>query len=155
MEEMHSKGKVRNLGLSNFGPEQLVDVMSFSKIKPCVNQIENHPYLNRNEFVKFMKKIGIVITAHSPLGSGDRPESLKSGLEPSVILLNNSVIAKIAEKHQITSAQVLIRFQLERGVSAIPKSVTFQRIKSNIDVFNIKLDHDDMREINGLNLDFH
>lgn len=102
-----------------------------------------------------MQKHGIVVTAYSPLGSGDRPDAVKKGHEPPQTLLSNDTVNAIASKHSKSAAQVLIRFHVDRGVSVIPKSVNKTRIESNFDVSDFSLDEEDMNSLLSLNVDFH
>lgn len=155
MEEMYNEKLVKNLGLSNFSPEQVVDVYSSATIKPSVIQFESHPYLNRTEVIEFLQSLGIIVTAHSLLGSGDRPDGVKSGVEPEVTLLNHPVVNKIALEHHVTPAQVLIRYQIQRKCCAIPKSVNIDRIKSNINVFHFQLTQSNIEQLKGLENGFH
>ncbi|CAG5082264.1 Similar to akr1a1a: Aldo-keto reductase family 1 member A1-A (Danio rerio) [Cotesia congregata] len=144
MEGVCEKGLTKNIGLSNFNSEQIERVLKSCKIKPVTNQIECHPYLCQQQLTKFCKDRGIVITAYSPLGSPDRPWA-KPG-DP--ILLEDKKLIEISKKYNKTPAQVVIRYQLDRGHVVIPKSVTKARIMENAQVFDFKLTPEDIAYIN-------
>jgi alcohol dehydrogenase (NADP+) len=148
MENLVEKGLCRHIGVSNFSCQKLASLMASSRLKPEMNQIELHPYLQQPAMLDYCHKNGIHLTAYSPLGSGDRPAAFKSADEP--ILLQDSVIAKIAGHHGITEAQVLLTWAINRGTAAIPKSVDPRRIEQNLRSRNALLTQADMQEINQL-----
>ena len=132
LEDMYADGKIRAIGISNFYPDRMVDLASFSRIKPMVNQVETHPFNQQIEAQEWMKKYGIQIEAWAPFGEG------RGGL------FTNETIAKIAAKHNKTVAQVILRWELQRGIVVIPKSVHIERMEQNLDVFDFKLTEEDM-----------
>ncbi|KFV68517.1 Alcohol dehydrogenase [NADP(+)], partial [Dryobates pubescens] len=138
---------VKALGLSNFNSRQIDDVLSVATVKPAVLQVECHPYLAQNELIAHCQKRGLVVTAYSPLGSPDR--TWKHPDEP--VLLEEPGIKKLAEKYSKSPAQIILRWQVQRKVVAIPKSVTPARIQQNIQVFDFSLTEEEMNHIGSLN----
>jgi aldehyde reductase len=148
MEELHKAGKVKSIGLSNFNSEQITRILKEGSIRPVMNQVECHPYLNQNQLLKFCKEKQIALTAYCPLGSPDRPAQMKAKDEPT--LLDHPVIKELAEKHKKTPGHILIKFQVQRGVVVIPKSVTPARIEANLNVFDFELSDEDLSKLNAL-----
>merc|ERR1711862_461360 len=131
---------VKDIGLSNFNSVQIQDILDKGKIKPATNQVECHPYFNQEKLNNFCKEKGFVLTAFSPLGSPARPWA-KAG-EPS--LLDDPKIQEVAKKYGKTSAQVILKFNVQRGIAVIPKSVTPARIDQNLDILDFELSTEDM-----------
>lgn len=152
MEKAQKDGLVRSIGVSNFTQTKLKDLMDKAEIMPAVNQVEIHPYLAQNDLVEFCRANQIIVTAYAPLGSGDRPDTMKEAGEPS--LLADQVVADIAKKNSATPAQVLIAWGLARGLVEIPKSVQFDRIEENLGALNVTLDDDDMKRLNAIDETF-
>ncbi len=150
MEVLVDKGLCRHIGVSNFSVTKLKTLMDGARLKPAVNQIELHPYLQQPQMLDFCSKNGIHLTAYSPLGSPDRPSMLKAKDEPS--LLENQTIKTIAERSGSTPAQVLISWAIHRGTSVIPKSVNPARMQHNLVAAGASLTEEDMQEIARLDL---
>ncbi|MQX35660.1 aldo/keto reductase [Roseospira navarrensis] len=148
MEGLVDAGLTRHIGVSNFGIAKLKTVMEGARIRPEMNQIELHPYLQQPEMVAFCRDAGLHLTAYAPLGSSDRPDVLRAEDEP--VLLEDPTIAAIAERHGVTPAQVLIAWALHRGTAVIPKSVKPARIAQNLAAVDVSLSEQDMAEIAGL-----
>uniref|UniRef100_A0A4X1W9W8 Aldo-keto reductase family 1 member A1 n=2 Tax=Sus scrofa TaxID=9823 RepID=A0A4X1W9W8_PIG len=130
LEALVAKGLVRALGLSNFSSRQIDDVLSVASVRPAVLQVECHPYLAQNELIAHCQARGLEVTAYSPLGSSDR--AWRDPNEP--VLLEEPVVRALAEKYNRSPAQILLRWQVQRKVICIPKSVTPSRILQNIQV---------------------
>ena len=143
MEKAQKDGLVKAIGVSNFGKNNLQHIIDECEIIPAVNQIELHPYLQQKELIEFCKKNMITITAYSPLGSG------KHLNEPNV--LEDKIIKEIAQKLNITPAQVILSWHINQEIAVIPKSVHESRLRENIAALNILLDNDDIKKISSLN----
>ena len=142
MENCLDAGLTRHIGVSNFNISKLNEIMKSASIAPEMNQVEMHPFLPQNKLVNFCRKNGILLTAYSPLGSGDRSESIKKPDEPS--LLENIQIKKLAEEKGVNPAQVLIAYSVARGIAVIPKSINKDRIAQNLDSINVELSEKEM-----------
>jgi diketogulonate reductase-like aldo/keto reductase len=136
-EELYAEGRVRSIGVSNFQPAHLQRLFDETESVPAINQIELHPWLQQSELRAFHGEHGIVTEAWSPLATGGD-------------FLANPVIVNIAKKHDITPAQVILRWHLDLGNVVIPKSVNKDRMVSNLDLFEISLDDDDTAQITAL-----
>ncbi|XP_023242823.1 aldose reductase-like isoform X2 [Centruroides sculpturatus] len=147
MEECHKRGYVRSIGISNFNISQIKRLWENANIKPVMNQVESHPYLNQLELLEFCNRLNIKVTAYCPLGAPYRYGS-KPGEKN---LLEDPKLKEIASKYNKTTAQVALRYQIQRGVIVIPKSSNKERLKSNIEIFDFQLSQDEMKAIEGLN----
>ncbi|PNE38217.1 MULTISPECIES: aldo/keto reductase [Streptomyces] len=136
-EKIYSEGRAKAIGVSNFFPAHLERLLGETSVVPAVNQIELHPQLQQAESRAFHARHGIATEAWSPLGQGKG-------------LLTDPTIAKIADKHGRTPAQVVLRWHLQVGNVVIPKSATPSRIRENFDVFGFELDGEDLSAVAGL-----
>jgi len=134
--QLHSEGRAKSIGVSNFAAEHLKRIIGETGVTPVLNQIELHPDFQQRALREIHEELGIKTQSWSPLGQGQ--------------LLDNAVIGKIAGKHGRTPAQVIIRWHIDNGLIVIPKSVTPSRIAENFKVFDFKLDADDLKEIDTL-----
>ena len=138
-EKLYKDGRVRAIGVSNFLVHHLEDLIATAEIKPMVNQVEFHPHLTQEDLRAYCKKEGIQLEAWSPLKQGQ--------------LLDNPVLKEIAEKHNKSVAQVILRWDLQHGVVTIPKSIKEHRIIENSSIFDFELSAEDMERIDQLNQD--
>lgn len=152
MEAAVQSGLTRHIGVSNFSAKKIRDLIPHCKIKPEVNQVELHPLLQQPELVEYCVSQGIRMTAYSPLGSSDRPDFVKAPGSP--VLLDNPVIRSIADSRGCTPAQVLLAWHVQRGISAIPKSVTPSRLRENLAAAEIELSPADIERIAGLDQNY-
>ncbi|TKB07253.1 aldo/keto reductase [Desulforhopalus sp. IMCC35007] len=148
MEQLVEKGLCKHIGVSNFSIAKLKTLIETAKQPPEMNQIELHPYLQQAAMLKYCAANNIHLTAYAPLGSADRPARLKTKNEP--ILLEDPVIIKIAKEHNATPAQILISWAIHRETVVIPKSITPERIKQNLEATKIVLSAANMTEIEKL-----
>jgi len=147
MEKLVDLGLVKNIGVSNFNSLQIQDILDNCKMVPATNQVECHPHLNQAKLMDFCRERGIVLTAYSPLGSPGVRVNMK---DPLPNLLEDPKIKEIGDKFGKTAAQVMLRFQVQRGVVVIPKSVTPSRIEQNLDICDFALSQEDMEYITSL-----
>ncbi len=136
MEELYEEGKIKSIGLSNFMPHHIEELMETAKIKPMVNQIEVHPGWTQLDVVNYCNKHDILVEAWSPLGH-------KAAIE-------NDELKLIADKYNKTVAQVCVRWCLQVGTIPIPKTASKKRMVENVDVFDFKLEEEDVLKINAL-----
>ncbi len=147
-EQMLADGRARAIGVSNFSPQHLESLVSRTDVVPAVNQVELHPFFTQQTLGDLHAASGIVTQAWSPLGGVNRyrPADANAVKNP----LEHPTILGLAAKHQKTPAQVVLRWHIEHGVSAIPKSVKPHRIKENFDVFDFALARDEVTAIDAL-----
>ncbi|HFU7088113.1 TPA: aldo/keto reductase [Bacillus cereus] len=137
LETLYKEERVRAIGVSNFQIHHLQDVLADAEMKPMINQVEYHPRLTQKELQAFCKEQGIQMEAWSPLMQGQ--------------LLDNETLQEIAHKYGKTTAQIILRWDLQNEVVTIPKSTKEHRIIANADVFNFELTKEDMEKIDALN----
>ena len=138
LEELYDEGKIRAIGVSNFYVDRMVDFASFNRIKPMVNQMETHIFNQQKEMKKWADKYDICLEAWAPFGEGRKGT------------FENPVISEIGSKYGKTTAQVMIRWNIQRGVAVIPKSTHIERMEENINVFDFELSEQDMHTIADL-----
>ena len=144
MQESKSAGKVRHIGVSNFNQAKLSQLLAVEGQKPEMNQIELHPFLPQETLVKFCLDNGLLVTAYSPLGS---PDSRAERHQNDPKLIDNAVVAAIAEKHGAGVGQILIAWSISRGIAVITKSVNHARIIDNLKAADLILDAEDLGKL--------
>lgn len=140
MEELYQEGKVRAIGVSNFTSDRIIDLCSQFKIVPAVDQLEIHPFFQREEEIGILREYGIQPQAWAPFAEGMHG------------MFTHPVLKAIAEKHGKTPAQVILRWNVERGIPVLPKSIHEERIRENLDIWDFHLTPDDMDRISKLDL---
>lgn len=141
MEDLYAAGRVRAIGVCNFEPDRLMDLCHNAKVIPAVNQVEVHPYTQQPEAMKLMRSFGIQTEAWGPLAEG------RNGL------FTDAALSDIRRKYGKSAAQVVLRWHLQRGVVAIPKSVHKERMTENFNVMDFTLSEEDMTAIADMNTD--
>lgn len=140
MEEAYKEGKLRAIGVCNFYPARLADFCETVEVKPAVNQVELHPFFQQENALALMKEYGVVPEAWGPFAEGSHG------------IFTHPVLTKIGEKYGKSAAQVALRWNVQRNVVVIPKSVHKDRIEQNMDIWDFELSADDMAEIAKLDL---
>ena len=141
MEDLYNEGKIRAIGVSNFLPDRLLDLILHNKITPAVNQVETHPFLQQIENAKFMKENNVQIESWAPFAEGKNN------------IFQNEILLSIAGKYNKSVAQTILRWLTQRDIVVIPKSVRKERIIENFDIFDFELSKEDMEKIATLNTD--
>ena len=140
MEKLKNEGLIRSIGVCNFHPHHIEEILKVAEHKPVLNQIELHPWLTQDKVVEYDKSQGILTQAWSPLARGK--------------ILEEEMLAELAALHGKSVAQVVLRWHIQRGIAVIPKSNSKDRIVENMNVFDFELSSEEMDKISGLNQDF-
>src|SRR5437762_1515491 len=138
MQDLYKGGRVRAIGVSNFHPDRLIDLIIHNEIIPAVNQIETHPFHQQIETQKFLQENNVQIESWGPFAEGKNN------------IFQNELLLSIGKKYSKTVAQVILRWLIQRSVVAIPKSVRKERMAENFNIFDFKLSEEDMNEIKKL-----
>lgn len=138
LEDLYDEGKLRAIGVSNFYPDRLVDICSFARIRPMVNQVETHPFNQQLIAQQWMQKYDVQIEAWAPFGEGRGN------------MFTNPTIASVAAKYEKTVAQTILRYLLQRNVVVIPKTTHIERMRENLNVFDFTLSDEDMQTLRSL-----
>jgi 2,5-diketo-D-gluconate reductase A len=138
LEELYKEGKIRAIGVSNFYPDRLIDLIQHNDVVPAVNQVETHPFTQQIESQKIMKEFNVQIESWAPLAEGKNN------------IFENEKLLELANKYEKSVAQIILRWLVQRDIVVIPKSIRKDRIIENIDIFDFELDDNDMKQIRTL-----
>ncbi len=138
LEDLMSEGRIKAIGISNFAPDRMVDLASFARTVPAVNQIEIHPHHQQTTAIEWNRKYGVTPEAWAPFGEG------RNGM------FDEPILSEIGKKYGKTAAQVILRWHIQRGIVVIPKSTHIERMCENFNVFDFELESDDMQKIQAL-----
>jgi 2,5-diketo-D-gluconate reductase A len=138
MEELYREGRIRAIGVSNFHPDRVMDLISFNEIVPAVNQIETHPFHQQIEMQKFLRENGVQHESWAPFAEGKND------------LFKSELLASIGKKYSKSIAQIVLRWLTQRGIIVIPKSVRKERMEENLNIFDFLLNSEDMQTIQTL-----
>lgn len=138
MQDLYKEGRIRAIGVSNFHPDRLIDLIVHNEVVPAVNQIETHPFHQQIETHKFLQESSVQIQSWGPFAEGKNN------------IFQNELLASIGKRHNKTIAQVILRWLTQRGVVAIPKSVRKERMEENFNIFDFSLSAEDMEAIKTL-----
>ncbi|EEQ29592.1 D-xylose reductase [Microsporum canis] len=150
MEELVDKRLARSIGISNFSPQLIMDLLRYARIRPSTLQIEHHPYLTQEGLIKYAQDEGLVVTAYSSLGPQSFIELENKAATGTTLLLEHPTIKSSAEKHGKTPAQILLRWATQRGIAVIPKSNNPDRLAQNLDATGFNLTANELRAISAL-----
>lgn len=143
MTELYQEGRIRAIGVCNFNSDRLVDFVMNNELPPAINQVEFHPYFQQKKAEEIMREYDVQMEAWSPLGHGGKG------------ILENDVLVSIGKRYGKTSAQIILRWDIERGIATIPKSVRKERIEENFDVFDFHLTTEEITAIDQLDRNDH
>ncbi|WP_346939941.1 aldo/keto reductase [uncultured Clostridium sp.] len=135
MEEMYNRGKIRAIGVSSFYPDRLIDLIKFNEVVPAINQVETHIFNQQVKAKEIMDKYGVQIESWAPFAEGQNN------------IFTNKTLKKVGNRYNKSTAQVALRYLIQRGVIVIPKSVHKERMIQNFNIFDFKLNEDDMNRI--------
>lgn len=150
MIQLKESGLAKHIGVSNFSVKKIQEIRDATGVKPEVDQVELHPYMQQKALKSYTDQHHIILTAFAPLGSTDRPANRKTAGEP--LLFDNEIIQNLALKRGISAAQLILAWAVSDGISVIPKSVNESRLKENLDAADIELTENEMDTISQLDL---